>query len=91
MTVVAGLALGHFRQQGLFFQLPLIDLGHRLARAQDHINEQATYEENSYQQRGQNLRQEVLGARTNVTEGPDHQADPENDQKGYNIANEQTC
>src|SRR6266567_2899917 len=33
VAIVAGLALGHLRQQGLFFQLALVNLGQRLARA----------------------------------------------------------
>jgi hypothetical protein len=49
MAIVAGLALGHLGQEGLFFQLALVGLGQGLTRAQNHIDEEAADEEDGYQ------------------------------------------
>lgn len=90
VTVIAGLAFGHLGQQRLFFQLSLIDFGHRLAWTQDHVDEKTTDKEDSHKQSGQNLRQEILGARMDIAPCPDHKADPKNYQEGDNITNNQT-
>ncbi len=90
MTIVACLALGHLCQQRFLFQLALINLGERLARPQNHIDEETANEEDRYQQGRENLCQQVLCAGTDITERPDNQTQPENDNKGHHETNDDT-
>ncbi len=48
VTVVAGRPLGHFGQQRFFLKLAFVDFGQCLARAQNHIDEEAANKEDRY-------------------------------------------
>jgi len=78
----AGLALGHLRQQRLLFQLALVQLGQRLARAHDQVDEEAADVEDSDEQGGRDLQDDILRARADIAPGPEDERDPEDRQEG---------
>lgn len=90
MAVIARLPLRHLGQQRLLFQLPLVNLGQSLARAQDQVNEETTDKEDSHQHSGENLRQKILRTRTDIAERPYNQAQPEDDDKGDGKSDDNT-
>ncbi len=81
VAVVAGLTLGHLGQQRFFLQLALVNLRQGLSWAQDHVDEETPDEEDGDEQGRQYLRQEVLRARANIAKRPHNQANPEDDSK----------
>jgi len=68
-------------QQGLFLQRASIDLGQRLARPQDKVEQQPRQVEDQHQEDGQDAHQPVARAARDIARRPDDQAQDE----GYRI------
>ena len=87
----AGATFRQVRKPRLFFDLLLIFLGERPARAYQQIDEEATEKAERHQNGGKALEPAISETRTTIMPGPDGQADPETEHKHQGTSSQQAC